>query len=395
MPLPEVAEIRVLAVSHYFATNGFGLELIAERINELLRARGLRVRRLATTAENSVTRSLPLREDEIGIPSWDGIREATDLAFPLFAPWHIVRIVREVRNADIVHLHEAFYPLNQVALWAAVVLRRPIVITQHIADMPVGGVFRGNAVRLGNLVMTRPAFAFADRVVYYSRRTQAHFRRMSAGKDAFIWNGCDTELFHPAARGEAEALRAELGLPVAGVLALFVGRFIEKKGLGLLRRLAAENPQVHFLFVGTGPMDPRKWDLANVQVRPAMAQAELARFYRAGDVLLLPAVGEGLPLVFQEANCSGVPTIVSGEVIEACPELEPFVRDAGPGGSRLSEAFGSFLADREPPERAAERARFSKELWSWERCGDSYAALFRSLVQRPVADASAPPGSVR
>ena len=53
----------------------------------------------------------------------------------------------------------------------------------------------------------RPAFACADRVVYYSRRTQAHFAHLSRGKDAFVWNGCDAELFHPVAHEEAAALR--------------------------------------------------------------------------------------------------------------------------------------------------------------------------------------------
>ena len=348
-------------------------------------AHGLSVRWLSTKACNSVTRSLPTRGDEIGIPSWDGIREATDLAFPLFAPWQAVSIVREVRNADIVHLHESFYPINQAALWAAVLLRRPVVITQHIADMPVAGILRGNAVRLANVVMTRPAFAVADRVVFYSRRTQAHFKELSTGKDVFIWNGCDTEVFHPGTGGEADALRAELGLPRESPLALFVGRFIEKKGLPLLRKLAAENPDVYFLFIGLGPMDPRNWDLPNVLVRSAMPQPELPRFYQGSDMLLLPAVGEGFPLVFQEASCCGLPAVVSREVLDACPELEQLTFDAGPGAERLAQAFTSARSEPDPHARRVQRASFATQLWSWDRCGDAYADLVRSLVQRKRA----------
>jgi glycosyltransferase involved in cell wall biosynthesis len=379
--LPEIGETRVLSVSHYFATNGFGVELIASRINELLRSRGFHVRWLATTACNSVTNSLPSGPDEVGIRSWDGIREATDLAFPLFPPWRASSIVREVRKADVVHLHEAFYPLHQVALWSAVVLGRPVMITQHIADMPVAGVLRGNAVRLANLVMTRPAFAVADRVVFYSRRTQEHFRDLASGKDVFIWNGCDAELFHPGTGDEAVSLRAELGLSSGATLALFVGRFIEKKGLRRLRELAAVNPEVHFLFIGAGPMDPGSWGLPNVLVRATTPQHELARFYQGSDVLLLPAVGEGLPLVLQEASCCGLPSIVSREVLDACPELEPFTIDAGPAGKYLAESFAAFLGAGEPPERAVERAGLARELWSWERCGDEYARVVHSIVR--------------
>jgi alpha-maltose-1-phosphate synthase len=377
--------MRVLAVTHYFATNGYGIEMIAARINERLRARGYQVRWLASTAQNRVTRSFPSGEDEVGIPSWDGIRQATDLAFPLFAPWRLARIAREVRKADVVHLHEAFYPLNQAVLWIALVLRRPVVITQHIADMPIAGVLRGNAVRLANLVMTRPAFACADRIVYYSRRTQAHFAHLSRDKGVFIANGCDTDLFHPVAREEAAALRRELALPPDGVLALFVGRFIEKKGLPLLRELAAAQPSVHFVFVGSGPLDPRAWNLPNVVVHSAVPQPSLPRFYQASDMLLLPSVGEGLPLVVQEATCCGVPVLISREILDACPELAPFAYDAGEGGGRLSATFAAFLARPEPRDCARERAAFARSLWSWERCGDAYAEIFRSLVPQSRA----------
>jgi glycosyltransferase involved in cell wall biosynthesis len=372
--------VRVLTVTHYFATNGYGIEGIAAKLNDLLRARGFPVRWLASRAVNRVTRSLPSGPHEIGIPSWDGIREATDLAWPLFGPWQLPRIAREVRRAEVVHLHEAFFPINQVVLWLAVFFRRPIVITQHIADMPIGSALRGNAVRLANLVMTRPAFARATRIVYYSRRTQEHFTHLSRGKDAFVWNGCDSDLFQPVSQDEAIALRAELDLPTNGVLALFVGRFIEKKGLPLLRRLAADNPTISFAFVGNGPLDPRGWELPNVSVRDAVPQVSLRRYYQTADVLLLPAVGEGFPLVVQEACCCGVPVVVSREVLDACPELAPFAYEAGDAGARLAEAFTAFLAHPEPVERAHERATIAKNLWSWERCGDAYAEIFRTVV---------------
>ena len=372
-------------MTHYFATsetfvNGIGN--IAAKINEQLRAHGFGVRWLASEAENRVTQSRAIGDDEVGIPSWDGIREATDLAFPIFAPWRLVRIVREVRKADVVHLHEAFYPVNQAVMWSAIIFRRPIVITQHIADMPIAGAIRGNAVRLANLLMTRPAFAFAARVVYYSRRTHSHFAHLSRGKDVFIENGCDADLFLPVEREEAAALRRELELPTDGVIALFVGRFVEKKGIALIREIAAANPAVTFVFVGAGPLDPSAWQLPNVVVHSAVAQASLPRFYQASDLLVLPAVGEGLPLVVQEASCCGVPVLVSREILEACPELEPFAYDAGEAGEDLSSAFATFLSQPETRVGRVERATFARELWSWERCGEAYAEMFRSLAGR-------------
>lgn len=370
----------MLVVTHYFATNGSGIEIIAAKVNALLRVRGFRVRWIASTAKNRVTCSLASSDHEVGVPSWDGIRQSTDLAWPLFAPWRLPQIVREVRNADVVHLHEAFFPLNQAVLWIAAFLGRPIVITQHIADMPIAGMLRGNVVRLANLVMTRPAFRLADRLVFYSRRTHAYFEHLSRGKDVFVWNGCDGELFHPVTHEEAAALRRELVLPLRGVIALFVGRFIEKKGLLLLRDLATAYPSVHFVFVGGGPLDPGAWELPNVVVRSAVPQPSLPKYYQASDVLVLPAVGEGLPLVVQEACCCGIPALVSREILDACPELAPFAFDAGEGAGLLPSAFGAFLERSETRDRPRERAAFAKKLWSWDRCGDAYAEIFTSLV---------------
>ena len=67
LPMPKIARAqasasagpRILCVTHYFATNGYGIESVAAKLNEVLRARGCRVRWIASSAENRVTRSHP------------------------------------------------------------------------------------------------------------------------------------------------------------------------------------------------------------------------------------------------------------------------------------------------------------------------------------------------
>ena len=372
--------IKILTVTHYFATNGYGIESVAAKLNELLRARGCSVRWIAAHATNRVTRSFPSGDFEIGIRSWDGIREATDLAWPVFAPWSLPRIVREVRECNVVHLHEAFYPLQQAVLWVARLLGRPVVITQHIADMPIGGPLRGNAVRLANAVMTRPAFAMAQRIVYESRRTQKHFARWSRGKDEFVPNGCDTDWFVPPSADEVTIARRTLGIPVSGTVALFAGRFIEKKGLARIRKVAASHPEAHFVIIGSGTVDPQSWNLSNVDVRTPVPLRQLRQFYHAADVLILPSVGEGLPLVVQEACCCGLVPMVSREIIEAAPEIASFAYDAGEGGNGLLKAFDEFLERSQPHASAREVAAIARSLWSWERCGDEYLRILGEVA---------------
>ena len=72
-----------------------------------------------------------------------------------------------------------------------------------------------------------------------------------------------------------------------------MGRFVEKKGLRILKLLAQQRPGVHFALLGQGPIDPCEWGLMNVHVLGQQPQRLIADLYRASDMLLLPSVGTG------------------------------------------------------------------------------------------------------
>src|SRR6202008_680383 len=72
-----------------------------------------------------------------------------------------------------------------------------------------------------------------------------------------------------------------------------------------------------FGFAGSGPLDPSVWGLPNVRVYSALSGSTLVPLYRASDVLLLPSVGEGFPLVVQEALACGLRIICGTETARA------------------------------------------------------------------------------
>src|SRR5207237_9060739 len=86
------------------------------------------------------------------------------------------------------------------------------------------------------------------------------------------------------------------------------------------QRLAQELPQAQWIFAGWGPLDPAHWGLAHVAVHRNLSQAQLAPLYQAADLLVLPSVGEGFPLVVQEAMACGTPALVGDETAAGCPE---------------------------------------------------------------------------
>ncbi len=372
--------MRILTVSHYFESNGAGLEIVAAKIRDKLRRQGISIRWIAARTKNSVTNSFPSDKDCVAIPMWDGIRQWTDLAWPLPSPLSLREFWREVRKADLVHLHEPFYPACQIAYWLAKICRKPVVITQHIADMPTAGRFRKAAVDLANALLTRPAHRGARRVVYYSDRSRRYFRLSSGDKDVLIHNGCDSEIFQCPEPAAARDARERLTWPNDRPVALFVGRFIEKKGLRILRGVAAGNPGICFAFIGIGPINPALWNLPNVRVVPPVPFSELPEFYRAADILLLPSVGEGFPMVVQQAMCSGLPCLVSTDVADGCPVfLDDYVL-AGPAGTDTERALVSYLAHPMTWDARKDMARRAKELWDWDRCAREYDAVFNQVL---------------
>jgi peptidoglycan/xylan/chitin deacetylase (PgdA/CDA1 family) len=118
-------------------------------------------------------------------------------------------------------------------------------------------------------------------------------------------------VFRPARDAqEVDTIRKKYGLPPSPrPLALFVGRFVAKKGYALAYH--AHNSAYDLVFVGTGVF-PDAWARTpGVHVLGARNQEELAELYRACDMFVAPVDGEVLTLTMQEALASGVPVVAS------------------------------------------------------------------------------------
>jgi glycosyltransferase involved in cell wall biosynthesis len=143
-------------------------------------------------------------------------------------------------------------------------------------------------------------------------------------------------------------------------------------------------PEVEWLFAGYGPVDPGSWNLPNVHVERGRSGAKLAELYGAADLLALPSLGEGFPLVVSEALAAGLPALVDPSTIAGCPEVAS-VADGesvlGPDAlSRWAVRIGRILDDE--TGRAAmvpQRVEFARSHWDWGRAAAAYAQLFTDV----------------
>jgi glycosyltransferase involved in cell wall biosynthesis len=315
------------------------------------------------------------------------VERATGLPFPLWSPASLSRLWRAARDCDVVHVHDCLYLPNVVAWVAAAVARRPVVITQHVGHIP----FRNPLLRVvlagANRLLGKLLLGSASQTVFVSSAVLRYFEGFVRFRTQplHIANGVDTGIFHPAEERERMHLRARLAVDPGRPLLLFVGRFVEKKGLRRLHRLARDFPHAHWIFAGWGPLDPSQWGLPNVSVYRDLRREQLVPLYQAADLLVLPSVGEGFPLVVQEAMACGTPALVGEETAAGCPEAgDLLLREPvgeGDAASRWRIRLETLLSGEEALRSLRPQvAGFARTTWSWDRTAQRYGEILRAAV---------------
>jgi len=109
------------------------------------------------------------------------------------------------------------------------------------------------------------------------------------GKTLTAYNGYNPAYFEPVLT--KEQARAQLGLDLHRPVATYSGRMDPEKGLDSLADIAEKTPFCDFIFIGSrgdGPIEKRICHLENVTIKPWLPFDQLAPYFYASDVLMLP-----------------------------------------------------------------------------------------------------------
>jgi len=121
-------------------------------------------------------------------------------------------------------------------------------------------------------------------------------------------------------KAQRAAVRTELGLPADALVVGHIGRFVHQKNHATLLKaaqaVARALPDARFVLIGDGPLQTSVG--AQVQsaglaerVRLVGRRDDVPRLLAAIDVMVLPSLWEGHPMVLIEAQCAGVPVVAS------------------------------------------------------------------------------------
>jgi phosphatidylinositol alpha-1,6-mannosyltransferase len=212
-----------------------------------------------------------------------------------------------------------------------------------------------------------------------------------------MYPGADVEVFRPDL--EFDDLKERYGL-IDRPLVVCVSRLVARKGQDVLIRAMPEVvrrvPEAALLIVGDGPYRDRLEAMAHEAPRGSVvfagqaSEADLPRYYRAGDVFAMPCRTrrgglevEGWGNVFIEAAACARPVVVgdSGGARESLVEGETGLLVDGSSVGEVAEAVGSLLSD---PGRAGAMGRAGRErverAFTWNRAAGQLAGWLREAV---------------
>ena len=115
----------------------------------------------------------------------------------------------------------------------------------------------------------------------------------------------------------------------------------------------------------------------------------LASLYQASDLFLLPSVGEGFPLVIQEALGCGLPVICGAETTRADPAIAemvvgvPINTDSAQTAADVSQTIDRLMMTGEEVRGGAAaqmRHDFVRRRYSWSAAAQTYEQMLRGLI---------------
>jgi D-inositol-3-phosphate glycosyltransferase len=310
---------------------------------------------------------------------------------------------------DLIHSH--YWLSGQVGWLAKERWGVPLVHTAHtLGKVKNLALADGEAPEpLSRIVGEEQVVAAADRLVASTAEEAGQLVDLYGADPRRVDRvppGVDLEQFTP---GPAASVRMALGLTPDDVMLLFVGRIQPLKAPDVLLRAMAElrtlDPKladrVHLVIVGapsgSGLADP-KWlehlaqdlDLiGNVHSVDPVGRAELASFYRAADLTVVPSYTESFGLVALESQACGTPVLAA-----AVGGLPTAVAD-GVSGTLVNShdprewalSLRRLLDD--PVEQAllARGARAHAEHFSWDRTVDGLLIAYRTAFALQSVDA--------
>lgn len=218
-----------------------------------------------------------------------------------------LRIIKHWKP-DVMHVHFAV-PSGALALPLSVLTRVPYLLTAHLGDVPGGVPDKTAGWFKWVFPLTPPIWKFASKVFGVSKFTRKLVQESYSLDARVIPNGVDLELLDPGEISVENPPRI-----------IFAGRFVTQKNpIQVVRALAQlQDLPWQCVMVGDGPLreDIEQEIVANglddrFTLTGWIAPDEVIDWYAKSDILFMPSLSEGLPVVGVQALAMGLAIVAS------------------------------------------------------------------------------------
>jgi glycosyltransferase involved in cell wall biosynthesis len=213
-----------------------------------------------------------------------------------------------------------------------------------------------------------------------------------------VQNGIDTESF---SRGQPvlKQLPQVQGKKVVG----FIGRLAQEKGLAYLMQAAEsivrEDSNVAFVFAGDGPYRDSLCNLIkklNLETHVVLLgkRSDMVDVYASIDVLVLPSLSEGVPMVVLEAMAAGKPVLATkvGGIPQVIQDEKTGLLVDPADASQLTIALKRLLASPHLREELGRRGRDRvSTCYSAGAMAQAYLTMYREVGSQTSGVEKAPP----
>jgi len=310
---------------------------------------------------------------------------------------------------DLVHAH--YWLSGQVGLVARQRWGVPLVQSMHtLGRVKNAALARGDAAEPElRLRGETEVVSTADRLVANTDEEARQLVALYGADPAKVWTvnpGVDLSVFRP---GSSAAARRRLGLPAGGTVVVFAGRVQPLKAPDIVLRAAAQlvrdQPELAagltLAFVGgpsgAGRADPdgltelaRSLGIAGlVRLEPPCPQPELADWYRAATVVMVPSYSESFGLVAVEAQACGTPVIAAavGGLCTAVRHGESGLLVAGHDPASYARALRELITSPGRRESLSRGGVAHASRFGWSRTVDRLLGVYAgAMTSVPAPD---------
>ncbi len=297
------------------------------------------------------------------------ILAAIRAGFPLIHRW----------RPDIIHVHFAV-PAGAAGWILSRLTGIPYVLTAHLGDIPGGVPEKTGRWFRWVFPFTVPIWRDAASIVTVSEYTRSLIQQTYTINAIVIPNGINMELVNPA--------RLDVHSPP---VVIFAGRFMPQKNLVALVEMLAMVQDLPWkcIMLGDGPLiDEIKRTIAahgldeRFTLPGWVTTQEVLSYLQQSDLLFMPSLSEGLPVVGLQALTMGLAIVASrvgGNIDLVEPGYNGFLADPS-DREAFSSALRGLLSNRQALQNARQASRVLAGRFDIRTVVDRYETIFNQIV---------------